>query len=150
MYIMSSAMAEMIADVFLCPFEAIKLRMQISKIGTFPLEFGKAFMKIKSQEGFRGFYKGLAALWSRQVPYTIIKFVAFESIIEWAYKFLLTRGKDYYSDNTQLAVTTAAGFSAGVLCATASHPMDTMVSKIYAAEKTSGKGIVKLVKEIYK
>lgn len=44
-----------------------------------------------------------------------------------------------------MAVTTGAGFSAGVICATVSHPMDTMVSKIYAAENTAGKSMLKLV-----
>ena len=37
LYIVSSSFAEIIADIFLCPFEATKLRMQISKLGTFPL-----------------------------------------------------------------------------------------------------------------
>jgi solute carrier family 25 phosphate transporter 3 len=47
MYIASSSMAEMIADVFLCPFEATKLKMQTSKIGTFPTDFFTAWHKIK-------------------------------------------------------------------------------------------------------
>lgn len=32
-----------------------------------------------------GFYKGIVPLWLRQVPYTIIKFVSFEQIVEMFY-----------------------------------------------------------------
>lgn len=35
-YAVSSACAEFIADIFLCPWEATKVRMQTSKPGTFP------------------------------------------------------------------------------------------------------------------
>lgn len=38
-YSISSACAELIADVFLCPWEATKVRMQTSKPGTFPTTF---------------------------------------------------------------------------------------------------------------
>ena len=58
-------MAEIIADVLLCPFEAVKLNMQTKKFGTFPVEFLKAWSKIKREEGMFGFYKGLGALWQR-------------------------------------------------------------------------------------
>merc|ERR1711957_588829 len=35
-FLVSSACAEVIADVMLCPFEALKVRMQTSGAGTFP------------------------------------------------------------------------------------------------------------------
>ena len=42
LFCISSAMAEIIADIFLCPFEAIKLRMQTSDFGKFPLKMRPA------------------------------------------------------------------------------------------------------------
>lgn len=30
------------------------------------------------EEGKQGLYKGIVPLWARQVPYTVVKFVAFE------------------------------------------------------------------------
>jgi len=57
--------AEIFADLFLCPFEAIKVRMQTSKVGTFPTSFPKAFNQVKEAEGINGFYKGLSPLWAR-------------------------------------------------------------------------------------
>jgi len=50
-FAISSASAELIADIFLCPWEATKVRMQTSLPGTFPTNFGPAFAKIKSEEG---------------------------------------------------------------------------------------------------
>jgi len=64
-YSISSACAEIIADCLLCPMEALKVRMQTSKPGAFPTNFGAAYAKIKADEGTNGFYKGLVPLWCR-------------------------------------------------------------------------------------
>jgi len=61
----SSASAEIIADTLLCPFEAVKVRMQTSAKGAFPTTFGPAFNEIKVNEGTNGLYKGLVPLWCR-------------------------------------------------------------------------------------
>jgi solute carrier family 25 phosphate transporter 3 len=61
----ASGCAEIIADTLLCPWEAVKVRVQTSKVGTFPLGFGEAFAKLRADEGFGGLYKGLAPLWAR-------------------------------------------------------------------------------------
>jgi len=48
----ASGSAEIIADCFLCPFEALKVRMQTSyPPGTFPKHFSTAFNKLKVDEG---------------------------------------------------------------------------------------------------
>jgi len=143
----SSASAEVIADVGLCPWEALKVRMQTSKAGTFPLGLGEAFNQVKATEGTNGFYKGLAPLWARQIPYTVVKFVFFEKVVEFFYKNIFTAPKESYSKATQLSITFASGYTAGVLCAIVSHPADTMVSKLNAV-KTEG-STMDNVKKIY-
>lgn len=50
-YALSSASAEFIADLMLCPLEAVKVRMQTSKAGTFPTKFFPAFNLILKNEG---------------------------------------------------------------------------------------------------
>jgi len=146
-YALSSASAEVIADCLLCPWEAVKVRVQTSKPGTFPTSFFAAFNQIRSTEGTQGLYKGLGPLWARQIPYTVMKFVAFERTVEAFYRYVLTKPKNEYSKGTQLSVTFASGYIAGVLCAIVSQPADTMVSKLNNA-KTSG-GSVDAMKEIY-
>jgi len=127
----SSASAELIADVALAPFEAVKVRMQTSLPSAgFPLSIGPAFSAITSKEGINGLYKGIYPLWGRQVPYTIVKFVAFEGIVNAFYDYIFTEGKANYSKTTQLGITFASGYIAGVLCAVVSQPADTIVSKL--------------------
>jgi len=59
----------------------------------------------------------------------------------------LTRPKNEYSKGTQLGVTFASGYLAGVFCAIVSHPADTMVSKLNAVK--SGGSTGENVKKIY-
>lgn len=150
-FALSSASAEVIADVLLCPMEAVKIRMQTSKLGTFPLKLTEAVRYIHTNEGTNGFYKGLAPLWARQIPYTIVKFVFFEKTVEMFYRYLLTaRPKHEYSKAQQLSVTFASGYIAGILCAIVSHPADTMVSKLnnMKTEGSLGENINKIYGEI--
>lgn len=129
-FALSSASAEVIADLLLCPWEAIKVRIQTSKPGTFPTGTFDALNKIKADEGMNGLYKGLAPLWARQIPYTVMKFVAFERTVEAFYRYVFTKPKSEYSKTQQLSVTFVSGYIAGVLCALVSQPADTMVSKL--------------------
>lgn len=126
----ASASAEVFADIFLCPFEATKVRMQTSLPGTFPTQFGKAMSRINAKEGFNGFYKGLGPLWARQIPYTVVKFVFFEKTVALFYKYIWTNPRETYGKGTQLTITFLSGYTAGILCAIVSHPADTLVSKL--------------------
>ena len=130
LYLAASASAEAIADVALCPMEALKVRMQTCMNGSFAGSARQGFQKILAEEGVKGFYKGLVPLWARQVPYTMMKFAAFERTVEAIYSHLLTRPKAEYNKVQQLGVTFAAGYWAGIFCAVISHPADTIVSKL--------------------
>eukprot|EP00742_Colponemidia_sp_Colp-10_P008081 GILJ01008723.1.p1 GENE.GILJ01008723.1~~GILJ01008723.1.p1 ORF type:complete len:359 (+),score=40.90 GILJ01008723.1:3-1079(+) len=136
-YLSASASAELIADVFLCPMESVKVRMQTSAAGNFPTAFGAAAHKIWAGEGMSGFFKGISPLWMRQVPYTMVKFASFERTVEAFYTHIFTKPKDQYSKATQLSVTFMSGYLAGIFCAIVSHPADTVVSKLNQV-KTEG------------
>jgi len=126
-YLFASASAELIADVALCPFEAVKVRVQTRP--TFARGMLDGMPKIIREEGFGNLYASLGPLWARQVPYTIIKFMAFERICEAIYK-MLPKPKSEMTKTEQMGVIFTAGYLAGVLCGAVSHPADTMVSKI--------------------
>ncbi|CAM6111982.1 unnamed protein product [Calypogeia fissa] len=125
-YLAGSASAEFIADIALCPFEAIKVRVQ-TKPG-FANGLSDGFTKFVSQEGYAGLYKGLVPLWGRQIPYTMMKFSCFEATVEALYKYAVPIPKSECSKTTQLGVSFAAGYIAGVFCAIVSHPADNLVS----------------------
>ena len=84
----------------------------------------------------------------RQVPYTMVKFAAFENTVKAFYKHIFTNPKDSYSRSTQLMITFLSGYWAGIFCAVVSHPADTMVSILN--KKSSNAPIGTQVGEIYK
>lgn len=57
-----------------------------------------------------------------------MKFSTFENIVEAIYKNAIPLPKDQCSKKTQLGVSFAGGYIAGVLCAIVSHPADNLVS----------------------
>jgi len=143
-YIAGSASAEFFADIGLCPFEAVKVRIQLNP------KFANGLMdglpKFIAQEGVGNLYAGIAPLWARQIPYTIIKFLAFERIAEAIYK-RLPKPKSELSSLENMGVIFTSGYLAGIICGAVSHPADTLVSKINKL-KTSG-SIVEKSKVIY-
>jgi len=147
-FLLSSACAEVIADVLLCPMESLKVRIQTSKPGIFPSELGPGFREI-SKEGVNGFYKGLVPLMARQVPYTMVKFGAFENTVMFCYRNIWTKPKNEYSKATQLTITFLSGYFAGIFCAVVSHPADTMVSKLNNAKSDGTSSTGAAVRKIY-
>ncbi|GLA82925.1 hypothetical protein AtubIFM56815_007116 [Aspergillus tubingensis] len=147
LYLTASASAELIADVALCPFEAVKVRMQT----TIPPDIRSTFTGISSvvnKEGVAGLYKGLYPLWGRQIPYTMMKFASFETIVEMIYNSLPGQKSDY-NKGAQTAVAFTGGYLAGILCAVVSHPADVMVSKLNA-NRQAGEAFGAAMSRIYK
>ncbi|KAI9203176.1 mitochondrial carrier domain-containing protein [Polychytrium aggregatum] len=125
----ASASAEFFADIALCPLEMVKVKVQTSVPGTFPTAFGPALAKMSAERAETGFpFRSLKPLWSRQIPYTVAKFFFFEKVVQLFYTHVFTAPKETYSKGTQLGVTFASGYTAGVICAIVSHPADTVVS----------------------
>ncbi|XP_062151707.1 mitochondrial phosphate carrier protein 3, mitochondrial [Alnus glutinosa] len=142
-YLAGSASAEVIADIALCPFEAVKVRVQTQP--GFARGLSDGLPKFVKSEGALGLYKGIVPLWGRQIPYTMMKFASFETIVELIYKHAIPRPKDQCSKNLQLGVSFAGGYVAGVFCAIVSHPADNLVSFLNNAKgATVGDAIKKM------
>jgi len=143
LYLVASASAEFLADIALCPFEAVKVRVQTQPGWSTTLREG--FPRILNEEGVTGLYKGLVPLWCRQIPYTMMKFACFEKTVELLYKHVVPKPRADCSKGEQLVVTFAAGYIAGVFCAIVSHPADTIVSKLNQKPGATAGDIVKEV-----
>lgn len=142
-YLAGSASAELIADVVLCPMEAVKVRVQTQS--GFARGLSDGFPKFVKCEGYTGLYKGLVPLWGRQIPYTMMKFTCFETIVGMIYKYAISVPKEQCSKTTQVGVSFAGGYIAGVLCAVVSHPADNLVSFLNNAQgATIGDAVRKL------
>lgn len=130
-YLASAAMAETIADVFLCPLEATRIRLVSDP--SFAKGLGDGAARLVKEEGiFKGFYSGFGPILFKQVPYTMTKFAvqgqAAESIAG-------TMGKSTaeLKGATKLGVSLLSGVIAGVAAAIVSHPADTLLSKVNKA-----------------
>ena len=75
------------------------------------------------------------------------KFFFFEKIVQLFYTHVFTAPKETYSKTTQLGVTFASGYLAGVVCAVVSHPADSLVSLLGKAEN-KGKGVGAIASEV--
>lgn len=121
--------------------------MQTSDKGAFPRTAREGWPVIMNSEGWNGFYKGIGPLWGRQVPYTMVKFGAFENTVKAFYTHIFTKPKSEYSKSTQLMVTFLSGYWAGIFCAIVSHPADTMVSILN--KKSGNEPTGQKIKQIY-
>ncbi|CAM9390488.1 unnamed protein product [Sphacelaria rigidula] len=130
-FLLAAASAEFFADIALCPMEMVKVKVQTASRRTFPTDFESALSAMWDSRQSTGFpFGSLVPLWSRQIPYTMTKFYFFEKIVEVLYATVLTEPRASYGTGPQLAVTFAAGYLAGVICAVVSNPADTVVSKM--------------------
>jgi solute carrier family 25 (mitochondrial phosphate transporter), member 3 len=146
-WLAGSASAEFFADIALCPMEMIKVRVQTSPKGEFPTQFGAALAAMNADRAKYNFpFGSVVPLWSRQIPYTMAKFFFFEKVVRLFYSKVFTKPKEEYSKATQLSITFASGYIAGVVCAIVSHPADTLVSQASKA-KNNGKGFGQIASE---
>lgn len=139
-FLAGSASAEFFADIALCPFEAVKVKVQT--VPGYARGFTDGFPKFVAQEGVGGLFKGLTPLWGRQIPYTMMKFGAFENTVQALYKYVVPKPKSECSKSEQLGVSFAAGYIAGIFCAVVSHPADNLVSKLNATKGVSASQII--------
>lgn len=166
-WLAGSASAEVVADIALCPLEMTKVKIQTSAVGTFPTSFGPAIAEMRAQSVNTKFpFGSLVPLWSRQVtsrlsargkkkadrgcvqiPYTMAKFFFFEKIVSIFYTHVFTEPKSSYSKTTQLGVTFASGYLAGVVCAVVSHPADSLVS-LLGKPSNKGKSVGTIISEV--
>ncbi|XP_068646880.1 mitochondrial phosphate carrier protein 1, mitochondrial [Aristolochia californica] len=128
-FFLSSASAQVIADVALCPFEAVKVRVQTQP--KFAKGLIDGFPKLYATEGLSGLYRGLFPLWGRNLPFSILMFSTFEHSVDFIYQFIIQRRKDDCSRAQQLGVTFMAGYASGAIGTIVSNPADNIVASLY-------------------
>ena len=85
-YLVAAGCAEFIADLFLCPLEAVRIRSVSDK--SFPQSLPGGFARILSTEGVGGFYAGLGPILFKQIPYTMAKFAVQGAAAEQIYALM--------------------------------------------------------------
>jgi solute carrier family 25 (mitochondrial phosphate transporter), member 3 len=126
-YLFAAAGAEFIADIFLCPLEAVRIRSVSDP--EFCTGLVDGFGKMARTEGIGGFYAGFLPILAKQIPYTCAKFVVQGSVAD---TMFASMGKTpaEVSASTGLGISLFSGVIAGVASAIISHPADTLLSKV--------------------
>lgn len=121
-YLAAAACAEFIADIFLCPLEATRIRLVSNP--SYASGLFTAAPKIMREEGIiRGFYSGFGPILLKQIPYTMAKF----AVQGWAAeKISIATGLS----QSEVSVSLSSGVVAGVAAAIISHPADTLLSLV--------------------
>merc|ERR1712159_888281 len=130
-YLASAAMAEFVADIFLCPYEACRIRLVSDP--TYATSMLGTAKRLLAENGLvGGFYSGFVPILFKQIPYTMAKFAVQGSAANVIYKGL---GSDptEMSSSGNLGVSLLSGVIAGVAAAIISHPADTLLSKVNKA-----------------
>jgi len=123
-----SACAEFVADIFLCPYEAVRIRaVSDPTYASGMLGTGK---KMVAEMGVvPALYSGFGPMLFKQIPYTMAKFAVQQKAAEIIYNSL---GSDpsKMSKSGVLTVSLTSGVIAGVAAATISQPADGLLSKV--------------------
>jgi len=127
-YIGSSATAEFIADVFLCPLEACRIRA-VSQPDYAPGLPGVASRLLREEGAIKGFYSGFGPILFKQVPYTVAKFLVQGRTAEAMYS-QIGKQPEQMSGVANTGISLGSGVVAGVAAAVISHPADTLLSKV--------------------
>jgi solute carrier family 25 phosphate transporter 3 len=126
-YIGAAAGAEFIADIFLCPLEAVRIRSVSDP--EFCDGLADGFAKMMKSEGVGGFYAGFLPILAKQIPYTCAKFVVQGTVADNIYGSM-GKTPEEVSNGSNIAISLLSGVIAGVASAIISHPADTLLSKV--------------------
>ena len=88
-YMGAAGCAEFIADIFLCPLEAARIRAVSDP--TFTKSTIGGIQKLYAMEGLSGWYSGFVPMLFKQIPYTIAKFAVQGAAAEQIYNVLPAR-----------------------------------------------------------
>ncbi|KAJ0010280.1 hypothetical protein Pint_34057 [Pistacia integerrima] len=139
-FFLSSASAQIFADVALCPFESVKVRVQTQP--HFAKGLSDGFPKVYTTEGLAGFYRGL---WGRNLQFSMIMFSSFEHSVDLIYKKIVQKKKEDCSRVQQLGVTCLAAYAAGAVGTLISNPADNIVASLY---NKKAENVIQAVKKI--
>lgn len=130
--LISGSIAGTIASIVLCPMEALRIRLvaepEFASGGWF-----HGGLKMIETEGVRGLLKGLTAMMSKQIPYTVTKNVSFDLLTTMAYSLVRTGGY-IITKEMKLLIPLISAMIASILSCVSSQPGDLLLSVVNAKE----------------
>mmetsp|Transcript_25283 Transcript_25283/g.50345 ORF Transcript_25283/g.50345 Transcript_25283/m.50345 type:complete len:387 (+) Transcript_25283:144-1304(+) len=133
--LLSGALSGAAAALVLCPMEALRIRLIAEPAYA---EFGwcDGGLRMLEEEGPQGLVRGITAMLSKQVPYTVTKQVAFDYLAHALHKGTRVRWGATAAAQYQVLVVLLAAVLTSVLSCLASQPGDMLLSAVNAHRGT--------------
>jgi hypothetical protein len=128
------ALTGLCTSVVMNPFEVVKTRLQVSSEAE-STSLVSGLLAIARLEGVSGLYRGLAALWARDIPFNAFFFGTYESLTT----LMLANSGVTSRDDLPSHKICFAGGAAGVVGWTCVLPFDTVKTRLQAAAGPQGK-----------
>lgn len=122
------ALTGLCTSVVMNPFEVVKTRLQVSASAHPPGLFA-ALSNVTRLEGVSGLFRGLAALWARDIPFNAFFFGTYETLTT----LMLARDGLTRRDELPSHKVCLAGGAAGVVGWTCVLPFDTVKTRLQAS-----------------
>lgn len=126
------------ASAMLCPMEALRIRL-VAEPDFAPGGWVEGGMKMLKYEGVGGLWKGMSAMMSKQVPYTVTKNVSFDFFTTMAYNAVKSSGQ-ILTANMKFTIPLVSAMIASVLSCISSQPGDMLLSAVNAHEGDKSTG----------
>jgi len=130
--LISGLVSGAIASIVLCPMEALRIRL-VAQPEFATKGWIHGGLSMIENEGILGVFKGLTAMMSKQIPYTITKNVSFDVITTSAYKIMRTYGL-LITKEMKILIPLISAMIASVLSCISSQPGDMLLSVVNAEE----------------
>jgi len=145
-FVLCGAFSGVAASAMLCPMEALRIRL-VAEPKFARKGWVHGGLKMFKNEGSKGLWKGMNAMMSKQVPYTITKNVSFDFLTTVAYATAINFGYAITAQ-TKFAIPFLCAVAASVLSCISSQPGDMLLSVVNAHE--GDKKVQDFAKEITK
>jgi hypothetical protein len=130
-FAISGFFAELIGSTFLSPFEAARIRLVTTP--TFASGVVDCMSRIIKEEKIESLFRGLPAVFAKQIPFTVVQLASFELITTSIYSYL-SRSDNNFDFNEvskyKYAISGVSAIVAAVLSSLASQPGDTLLSAV--------------------
>jgi solute carrier family 25 (mitochondrial phosphate transporter), member 3 len=138
----AAGLAEATADVLMCPWEMVKVRVQTAALQgdrSFPERLVPAFLEMARHPKLYNFpFGALPPLWMRQIPGTMANFCLFESTATFLCHNIWNRpSAEECTVPQRFVVTVGAGIVAGIASSVISHPADSIISLLSTSTTTA-------------
>ncbi|KAG8457381.1 hypothetical protein KFE25_005062 [Diacronema lutheri] len=131
------ALTGLCTSVVMNPFEVVKTRLQVSPTAQPPSLFA-ALAGVTQSEGVNGLFRGLAALWARDIPFNAFFFGTYEGLTT----LMLAQDRATSRDDLPSHKVCLAGGAAGVVGWTCVLPFDTVKTRLQASVGPQGRADV--------